>query len=90
MLTIMPLHLKSSDENYILVGCDGGLYESFDKTKNWKFIDNLPSLNFIKLRLMIINLFIMFMVVLKIIIHKELHQELIIYMELEILIGLLF
>ena len=31
---------KSSDKNYILVGCDGGLYESFDKTKNWKFIDN--------------------------------------------------
>ena len=42
-----------SDKNYILVGCDGGLYESFDKTKNWKFIDNLPSLNSIKLLLMI-------------------------------------
>ena len=31
-------HLKT-DKNYLLVGCDGGLYESFDKTKNWKFID---------------------------------------------------
>ena len=27
---------KKNDPNYILVGCDGGLYESFDKTKNWK------------------------------------------------------
>ncbi len=40
---------KSSDENYILVGCDGGLYESFDKTKNWKFIDNLPLTQFYKI-----------------------------------------
>ena len=29
--------------------CDGGLYESFDKTKNWKFIDNLPLTQFYKI-----------------------------------------
>ncbi len=40
---------KKSDPNYILVGCDGGLYESFDKTKNWKFIDNLPVTQFYKI-----------------------------------------
>ncbi len=40
---------KKDDPNYILVGCDGGLYESFDKTKNWKFIDNLPITQFYKL-----------------------------------------
>lgn len=40
---------KNSDENYILVGCDGGLYESFDKTQNWKFIDNLPLTQFYKI-----------------------------------------
>jgi exonuclease VII small subunit len=40
---------KSSDKNYLLVGCDGGLYESFDKTKNWKFIDNLPLTQFYKI-----------------------------------------
>ncbi len=40
---------KKSDPNYILVGCDGGLYESFDKTKNWKFIDNLPITQFYKI-----------------------------------------
>jgi len=40
---------KKNDPNYILVGCDGGLYESFDKTKNWKFIDNLPVTQFYKI-----------------------------------------
>ena len=40
---------KKSDPNYILVGCDGGLYESFDRTKNWKFIDNLPLTQFYKI-----------------------------------------
>ena len=45
-------HLKAArenDPNYILVGYDGGLYESFDKTKNWKFIDNLPLTQFYKI-----------------------------------------
>ena len=40
---------RKNDPNYILVGCDGGLYESFDKTKNWKFIDNLPLTQFYKI-----------------------------------------
>ena len=40
---------RKDDPNYILVGCDGGLYESFDKTKNWKFIDNLPLTQFYKI-----------------------------------------
>lgn len=40
---------KKNDPNYILVGCDGGLYESFDKTNNWKFIDNLPITQFYKI-----------------------------------------
>ena len=40
---------KKDDPNYILVGCDGGLYESFDKTQNWKFIDNLPLTQFYKI-----------------------------------------
>ena len=40
---------KKSDPNYILVGCDGGLYESFDNTKNWKFVDNLPITQFYKI-----------------------------------------
>lgn len=40
---------KNNDPNYILVGCDGGLYESFDKTKHWKFINNLPITQFYKI-----------------------------------------
>lgn len=40
---------KKNDPNYILVGCDGGLYESFDQTKNWKFISNLPITQFYKI-----------------------------------------
>ena len=40
---------KKNDPNYLLVGCDGGLYETFDKTKNWKFVDNLPLTQFYKI-----------------------------------------
>ncbi|MCH2032346.1 MAG: glycosyl hydrolase [Tenacibaculum sp.] len=40
---------KKNDPNYILVGCDGGLYESFDRTKNWKYINNLPVTQFYKI-----------------------------------------
>ena len=40
---------KKNDPNYILVGCDGGLYESFDNTENWKFVDNLPLTQFYKI-----------------------------------------
>lgn len=40
---------KQSDPNYILFGCDGGLYETFDNTKTWKFIDNLPVSQFYKI-----------------------------------------
>ena len=30
------------DPNYIMISCDGGIYESFDQMKTWRFIDNLP------------------------------------------------
>ena len=32
--------------NYYLVGCDGGIYESFNRGSNWKFIANLPITQF--------------------------------------------
>ncbi len=32
--------------NYYLVGCDGGIYESFDRGANWKFVANLPVTQF--------------------------------------------
>lgn len=31
-----------SDTNHYLVGCDGGVYESFDQAANWSFKANLP------------------------------------------------
>lgn len=40
---------KKNDPNYILVGTDGGVYESFDKTKSWKYMSNLPLTQFYKL-----------------------------------------
>jgi photosystem II stability/assembly factor-like uncharacterized protein len=39
---------KASDPNYVLFGTDGGLYESFDLTKSWKYLSNLPITQFFK------------------------------------------
>jgi photosystem II stability/assembly factor-like uncharacterized protein len=40
---------KKSDPNYLLFGTDGGLYESFDGTKSWKYIRNLPIIQYYKI-----------------------------------------
>ena len=34
--------IDPTDTNYYLVGCDGGLYESFDRGVNWLFKSNMP------------------------------------------------
>ncbi len=34
------------DNNYILTGCDGGVYESFDQAATWQFKANLPTMQF--------------------------------------------
>ena len=39
---------KPDDPNYLLVGTDGGIYESFDNTETWKFVNNLPLTQFYK------------------------------------------
>ncbi|MBK3518874.1 VPS10 domain-containing protein [Carboxylicivirga marina] len=39
---------KKNDPNYLLVGTDGGLYETFDATRNWKYVSNLPVTQFYK------------------------------------------
>lgn len=40
---------KADDPNYLLVGTDGGLYETFDATRNWRYVSNLPVTQFYKL-----------------------------------------
>ena len=42
------LAFKSSDPDYIMVGDDGGIFESFDQAKNWRYINNLPVTQFYK------------------------------------------
>ncbi len=37
-----------TDPDFILFGSDGGLYESLDGEKTWRFIDNLPLTQFYK------------------------------------------
>ncbi len=39
---------RKDDPDYLLVGTDGGLYESFDLAKNWRYIENLPVTQFYK------------------------------------------
>ena len=43
------LVFKAKDPDYLLFGSDGGLYESFDNTNSWKFVNNLPLTQFYKL-----------------------------------------
>ncbi len=39
---------RPDDPEYIIWGSDGGIYESYDHTKSWRFIDNLPITQFYK------------------------------------------
>ena len=39
---------KDDDPNYIMLGTDAGIYESFDNAKTWRYIKNLPLTQFYK------------------------------------------
>lgn len=38
--------IDPKNTDYLLVGCDGGVYESFDRGANWRFMGNLPVTQF--------------------------------------------
>ena len=39
---------RDDDPNYILMGTDGGIFESFDNAEHWRFIENLPITQYYK------------------------------------------
>ena len=45
------LAFKKSDPDYIMVGTDGGVYESFDLGSNWRYFSNIPVTQFYKVAL---------------------------------------
>ena len=43
------INFREDDPDYLLIGTDGGIYESFDLTENWRFIANMPITQYYKL-----------------------------------------
>ncbi len=43
--------IDPEDTDHILFGCDGGIYETYDGTKNWEFKPNLPVTQFYRVSL---------------------------------------
>lgn len=43
------IHIDPDDENHLIIGCDGGLYETWDRGKNYRFSTNLPLAQFYKI-----------------------------------------
>jgi len=40
------INFKADDPDYILMGTDGGIYETFDLCKTWRYMENLPITQF--------------------------------------------
>lgn len=43
------LHFDLNDPDYLMVGCDGGIYETWDRAKTWRYISNLPVTQFYRI-----------------------------------------
>lgn len=41
--------IDPDDSNHLIIGCDGGLYETFDGCKSYRFTENLPLTQFYKI-----------------------------------------
>lgn len=39
---------SKTNKDYVIMGTDGGLYESFDQTKTWRYVRNLPLTQYYK------------------------------------------
>ncbi len=40
------LWIDPDDPDHLIAGCDGGIYETFDRCRNWKYFPNLPLTQF--------------------------------------------
>jgi len=43
--------VNPNDTNHWIVGCDGGVYETYDHARNWKWMSHLPLVQFYKVAL---------------------------------------
>jgi len=48
---VHAINFHPTDPDYLMMGTDGGLYESFDQGRHWRYMANLPVTQFYKLAL---------------------------------------